>query len=284
MEFLRFASRPFSTVALFALVIGSQSVSAKSTIEVGPGSTYVVTKINQKILVDEWIMNDNSTVLIEKEVTNWIIHATRASFGKNTQIIGRGRRGSDGLSSRQHGSDGGECKDGSHGQAGASGSPGGDGVDISITIGLVNVDELLIDVRGGDGGNGGNGANGGKGGRASCGRVCSGQEGGNGGRGGDGGKGGAGGAVKVNYWVAGQSPITFNRLGSGLRVDTSGGSPGKGGNGGNGGERGDGRRCPPFKSIKRSPGAPGKHGQDGKAGMPGLEGAAEFRVVPNPSK
>ena len=286
MSYLRFHIKPFVVVAVvvIASVLGSQGVFGQSTFKVARGDTHKVTTTDQKMLVDEWIMEDNSTVIIAQGVTNWTIHAVKASFGNNTKIIGRGRNGSRGESSQQHGRNGGECKDGGDGQNGAHGTPGGNGVNVSITMGLVKVDGLLIDVRGGDGGNGGNGSNGGKGGRASCGRVCSGQEGGTGGKGGDAGHGGSGGKVKIDYWIAGRTPITFsNSSDRGLRADTAGGKPGQPGKRGNGGQGGDGRRCPPFNSIRRGSGSPGHNGSQGTVGQPGKPGTVTFSVLPSPS-
>ena len=271
-------------VAVSTSVLGSQGVFGQSTFIVPSGETREITEEDRQMLVNKWIMEDSSTVIIRQGITKWTINALEASFGKNTRIIGTGTLGIDGTTSQQHGGNGGECKDGGAGGNGDPGTHGGQGVDISITMGLVEIDELFIDVRGGGGGNGGHGANGGKGGRASCGRICSGQEGGRGGRGGDAGNGGNGGKVEVQYWVAGTTPISFsnNRSVRGLRIDATGGEPGQPGIGGRGGDGGDGKRCPPFNSIRRGSGHGGENGVDGNVGQPGQQGSVTLSAIPNP--
>lgn len=268
------------TIAIVGLLFwGNIDVLAKSSLRVSEGQTFIVTE--KEMLVDEWIMEDNSTVEIGQNITTWTIHAVKAYFGNNVKIMGVGSHGKDGASSTSPGGDVGECKNGIEGGKGSPGSDGGDGVNVKITMGLISVNSLMIDVHGGNGGNGGDGADGGRGGRASCGRMCSGQEGGNGGRGGNAGHSGSGGNVTIDYWVAGKNPISLNSSGNkGLRVNADGGHPGKVGQGGREGGGGAGKRCVPF--IKRGSGSPGRRGANGDAGQEGKQGEITFTVLPSP--
>lgn len=236
------------------------------------------------VLVDEWVMEDGSTLVISPDISTWTIRAQRAVFGRNTRIIAIGVDGPHGQDSNAHGGDGAECQDGGHGGLGSPGRNGGNAPSLDITIGLVDGNDLVIETRGGAGGNGGRGANGGRGGRASCGQICSGQEGGNGGRGGDAGSGGAAGDVTINYWyvdvdAGADAPSPIGELGSGIRVESSGGPPGVPGVGGRAGTGGDGRRCPPFNSIRRGSGAGGSDGANGSPAAPGADGRVVYNEV-----
>lgn len=266
------------TVAI-GIVAGSTNVYGQSALRVQEGQTLTLTE--ERMFVDEWVMEDNSTLLIDPAIRTWAINASRARFGDNTTIAALGLAGTNGRSSQAHGGNGGECTDGGHGGDGLPGTSGGAGVNIDITMGLLSVTNLIIHVAGGDGSDGGDGANGGQGGRASCGRVCSGQEGGNGGQGGNAGHGGQGGNVKISYWLAGREPLSVGgRGGAGLRVNAAGGDPGRPGQGGRGARGGAGRSCPFF--VKRGAGPWGSNGGEGDMGRPGMEGSVEYLVMPSP--
>lgn len=266
-------------ISIFVLLLIPNFFFGQSLLRVKTGQTIKITPKYKKILVDKWIMEDNSTIIIGEGVDSWEINASQASFGKNCRIIGRGTNGNNGNHSRKHGGNGSECVDGGHGGTGGNGQNGRVGKSIKITMGLVFVTDLIIDTSGGNGGRGGNGGNGGIGGRASCGRVCSGQEGGNGGFGGNGGNGGSSGKVIVNYWIAGSTSIPMGEN-SGLRVISRAGQGGIGGNGGVGGRGGSGKSCPPF--IKRGGGPNGKNGSNGKRGANARDRKPTFNVLPKP--
>ncbi len=240
----------------------------------------MVDMVESGVLVDKWVMEDDSTLVISPGISTWTIRAQRAIFGRNTRIIAIGVDGPHGQDSNAHGGAGAECQDGGHGGSGGPGRNGGNAPSLDITIGLVDANGLVIETRGGAGGNGGRGANGGRGGRASCGRICSGQEGGNGGRGGDAGSGGAAGNVTINYWYAGaDAPSAIGELGLGIRVQSSGGPPGVPGVGGRAGAGGDGRTCPPFGSIRRGSGDGGSNGASGSPAAPGGDGRVVYNEV-----
>ena len=265
-------------VAMGTIVLGSANAYGQSIVQVPEGETFTVTE--ERMFVDEWVMEDNSRVLFDPSIKTWTINARRARFGDNTTIIGVGSDGSNGQSSHAHGSDAGRCDDGGRGGEGYPGNNGTAGVTIHITMGLVSVTNLVIDVHGGSGGDGGDGANGGRGGRASCTNICAGQEGGNGGNGGRAGHGGNAGNVKISYWLAGQEPLSFGSS-NGLRVYAAGGDPGRPGRGGLGGIGGPGKSC--LGGVyKRGEGRSGSNGQAGKVGQPGQEGTVDYVVLPSP--
>lgn len=274
-------SQLFAILVVAALsIFEGTNVVAQSILKVSEGEAYTVTE--DQMLVDTWVMEDNSRIVFEEGITSWNIHAKVARFGKNVRIIGVGSDGNNGNAGAR-GRNAGECKDGGHATNGDRGEDGETGINVTLTVGLVSVDDLVIDVRGGNGGDGGKGGKGGKGGRASCGRICSGQEGGNGGNGGGAGLGGDGGHVTVHYWVAGQNAISVglqsDASGAGLRVNNEGGQAGRPGGAGGGGRGGDSRDC---TLHKRGGGPWGKNGRDGDAGRPGKRGEITFQVLPSP--
>jgi hypothetical protein len=268
-------------ILIFAIfTIGSSFflTMAQSELKVESGRTYTVTQKDKKMLVNKWVMEDNSTIIISDDVSVWEIHAIEASFGKNCKIVGNrvGKQSRNGANSTKHGSKGGSCTPGGKGGQGDEGAPGPEGSSVKITMGLIYVNDLLIDVRGGVGGNGGKGANGGKGGDASC-SSCSGQDGGQGGKGGLSGRGGHGGNVYVGYWIAGTSNIAS--INNGLRALTTRGRSGTGGTPGNPGPGGDATECGLFK---RSGGNPGPKGVKGGYGKYAKDGEVIFEVIPSP--
>lgn len=272
--------RVLLVVATGIVLAGSKDARGQSVFHVPSGQTFSVAE--ERIFVDEWVMEDNSSIVLDSKIRDWTIHAGQARFGNNTRILGAGSDGLDGSTSTDEGGPGGECRDGRAGGNGAHGHNGRNGANIKITIGLISVTDLVVDVRGGRGGNGGNGAKGGKGGRASCGRICSGQEGGNGGTGGNAGNGGRGGDIEISYWLAGNKPVSVGGSGTGLRVLASGGQAGRKGYGGQGGPGGDGRCCPPLDLYCRGGGATGHRGADGNDASKGQDGNVNYVLLPTP--
>ncbi len=250
----------YTVVAMTASV----SARAQSEFRVKAGETFIVTKKDQNMVVDKWIMEDNSTIILSEEVSKWKIKAGEASFDKNCRILGVGRNGRSGANSTAIGQNGVDCKDGQDGGAGEDGMNGSKGKSVKIKMRLLYVDGLMIDVRGGDGGDGGNGADGDDGGKAACETGCNGGKGGNGGVGGKGGQGGKGGKVEIDYRML--KNIKWPGNNKGIVSITSGGQAGLGGSGGKGGKGGDGVKCNGYDSKNGSPGKNGGNGRDGKKG------------------
>lgn len=147
-----------SIFCVASILFFSSTVLCQSIFKILEGETFVVEKKNAKMLVDKWIMEDNSQILISDDLDGWEINANEASFGNNCRIVGIGKNGTNGKSSSVHGTASGECKDGGWGGNGNNGAKGSSGKMIKIVMGLLNVNDLYIDVSGGDGGIGGNGA------------------------------------------------------------------------------------------------------------------------------
>lgn len=282
--------RPSTKVALAVMIgilIGDSPAAGQPKLQVGSGNQRIVTA--SSLHVEEWEMEDNSTLIIDTGIETWSIFARRATFGSGVRILGVGADGTAGSGSSQNGKNGSECEDGDPGAPGDEGTPGKPGVQIHIKAGLVKVGSVLIDTSGGRGGDGERGGNGGRGGRASCGEICSGQEGGNGGRGGEAGDGGSSGSVRVEYWIADKQPIVVGYtprsdddptdLERGLRVRAEPGAPGTPGQGGLGGPGGSGRRCL-FNTVRRGAGSNGARGPTGNSGLAGHAGDVQFIVIP----
>ncbi len=274
------------TMVIGILIGCSPPEDQKKVLRVGAGNQHIVKE--QTTVVDEWVMENNSTLKFAQGIEEWTIHATSATFGSGVRILGVGTNGTAGSGASRNGRNGSKCEDGGNGTDGAAGTPGKPGVDIKIISGLVEVGSVLIDTSGGQGGNGERGGKGGRGGRASCGEVCSGQEGGNGGSGGAAGSGGSGGSVEINYWIAGKQRIVVGYaprsddgqagIEPGLRVRAEPGAPGNPGQGGSGGSGGASRRCA-FNTVRRGAGPNGASGPMGRSGQAGDAGDVQFSVV-----
>ncbi|MCO6460884.1 MAG: hypothetical protein J5I59_05735 [Saprospiraceae bacterium] len=251
---------------IFILIALTTALSARTQSEfrVKAGETFIVTKKDRKMVVDKWIMEDSSTIILSDEVSKWKIKAAEASFDKNCRIIGAGSNGRRGANATAIGKNGTACNDGQDGGTGEDGMNGSEGKSVKIKMRLAYVDGLVIDVRGGDGGDGGNGANGGDGGKADCNTRCNGGKGGNGGGGGKGGKGGNGGKVEIDYRILKNTKWPDNN--TGIVTITTGGQAGLGGDGGKGGKGGDGVKCNNYDHKNGSPGKDGGNGSDGKKG------------------
>ena len=266
------------TLILTVLAVTTFSY-AQSVFKIETGETITLTSDMSKMLVDEWIMEDKSTIIVPPSIPVWEINANKARFGKGCKIIAHGKNGTVGRNSTAHGGHNGDCNDGGQGGNGSGGTAGTNGSSIKITIGLVSVDDLVIYAYGGNGGNGGKGANGGRGGNADCSSMCGGQEGGNGGMGGSGGRAGNGGDVYVHYWIASQQPMQIGGNNKGLRAVTKGGQGGRAGAGGTGGVGGVGKKC---IWHKHGGGPKGNNGKSGIAGGSGKDGLQEFMILPSP--
>ena len=233
---------------LLATVLSAeaQTVPLLPELRVRSGETLTIAPNRLSLRVEDWVMEDNSTIEIPsgvcgQEHCTWRIEARTATIGSGVRILGNGDHGSNGESSgRSGGSAGGRCRNGGHGGRGSHGAQGGRGVDVNISMGLLSFGDLLIDVRGGRGGNGARGGDGGNGSRGSCSDNCRGGRGGNGGQGGNAGAGGDGGNIDISYWIVSVGSAIEPDAGQNLGIRTMGGSPGSPGDGGTEGAGGGG--------------------------------------------
>ena len=241
---------------------GNEATSARLHVE--ENHTVTLGAEHQNMEVDEWVMEDNSTIVVTRDVCGselkawerctWRIYARRARFGKGTRIVGNGSDGE------------------LEGEAGES------GIGVDVRMGLVRIGDVNIELRGGDGVDGVRGRHGKSGPRARCWNQGN-SPAGRGGAGTDGrrgGDGGGGGSVRVEYWFGGEG---VDLEGEGFVVDAAGGNGGAGGGGGLGGAGGRGMWCG-FFSYGRGP--RGANGRNGDGGRTGAGGAVEITVLAVP--
>ena len=227
------------------------------------GQTFVLGAEHGSMVVSEWIMEDDTTVVLTPAICEgghldggctWRISADSARFGAGTRIVGVGT------------------------EATEPGGGGGDGVSVEIRMGLVSLGDLLIDVRGGRGAKGVAGDRGAPGRRASCGsapfQVRPARGGRRGMRGGTGGDGGKGGSVTIEYWFAGGRIVSDGEF----AIENEGGTPGAGGDGGPGGAGGRGTYCVGYLRRLGSAGG-GPQGPQGPEGRVGETGALDVKLL-----
>lgn len=219
------------------------------------------------ILVDELIMEDSSTLILNSSRPENYLHFRSVTFNKACKIDGRGVTGLKGRKGRDGASPLNPCTDGGAGMPGTDGTYGGKGTNVFIYLSDIKMKgSLNIDVSGGDGGDGGIGGNGGGGGPGT--RIC---KGGDGGISGDGSAGGNGGNSGTVSFIAPAIPELRNMVGDKISVNTYGG------NGGIGGEPGA-RGMPGLSPVGNSKfdGRAGKKGVRGKDGAKGNPAAILF--------
>ena len=248
--------------------------------------TRIIT--DKDMIVDNWIMEDNSIIIFGENVTSWTIVANRASFGDNVIIDGRGAHGNSNALHLHgaHGADGGhDCDHGAGGTNGGAGTDGKNGIDITMTISIASVGNVIIDARGGNGGPGGNGGNGGKGTKGDCSDRCNGGRGGDGGYGGAGGNPGNGGDIVINYEFINNKGITEEEaktmISNGIRPVSPSGAVGSGGYGGTGGAGGIRQPCNPFPSRKAGPPGTDRSKIQAAFGKAGVPGTITLKRIPN---
>ena len=275
-----FAIRMIGSEATAFVILEELRVQAGDTLTIGPDSL--------NLRVNEWVMEDRSTISIPSDVCGeddctWVVEATMATFGSDVRIVGVGVDGMDGGRPGDAGADaGGRGNRGGNGREGNAGLPGGNGVNVDITMGLVSIGNLLIDVSGGEGGQGANGGSGGAGSRGGCSCICDGGRGGNGGRGGAAGSGGDAGNIRVSYWIAASEPIVTGPS-QGFQTNVHGGRPGTPGNGGRRGSGGGGSgECGPWPHWRHGGGSRGNKGSFGAKSSSGEDGTAMIVVEPRP--
>jgi hypothetical protein len=246
---------------LFAGVSYAQVRVSKLVIE----SHQIFELKNSDILVaDTLIMQDSSTIVLNKLKRENYIRAQVAIIGNNCTIDGRGISGQQGRDGAPGSTPFGPCTDGSPGRNGGKGLDGTPGVNLFLYLEDVALDgKLIIDLAGGDGGKGGNGGSGGGG---SPGTVhCNGGNGGNGGNAGPGGNGADGGTLTLS---SKSNPFISNYVGSKINVYTHGGLPGDQGN--------VGSRGPAGLGPSRKNGKNGEPGLEAPNGLAGINGKVNF--------
>jgi len=247
------------------LLLTSSCLFSQSNLTIGPGETRIITKSEMNLIVKEFRMGDNSTIVFEDGVKSWQLQAEKAFFGANTKINAKGMFGKDGVKGVDNDKDtNGECHEGIVGGNASQPDNGNNGVNLNLSFTIYQLGSCIIDASGGNGGNAKIGGKGGKGGRASCGQGCKGGSGGVGGIGGNGGNGGNAGLIKIKYSFA--NTMDSTNL-DGLKLISLGGKLGNNGDGGPGGPGGDGKSCGAYKRGGGRAGYKGAFGIDGKPGL-----------------
>lgn len=164
--------------------------------------------------------------------------------------------------------------------SGRGASPGDDGVDMKIYLGLAKIDRLTISTAGARGAAGGKGTPGANGHKGECITFTKPTKGRPGGKGKTGGRGGHGGNVVVAVKRGSPTPKR-------LEIDTQGGPGGPGGPGGTGGKGGGGSDCGFWgygRAASGPPGPggdPGPEGDDGDARFVEVESFTRFEDLPH---
>ena len=263
------------TIIVVALFLNTSNENHLNTLHLTDGEElYINDKYYYKIY-DRIILEDNSSIILGKNVVTFDLTANRAKVGEDVEISieyddYNGRDGKYGSSSIRR-DRAGDCANGYSGTSGQSGGHGVDGPNINLSLTFTSLGFLEIDASGGDGGDGGDGGHGMSGTKGDCSSMCSGGNGGSGGHGGHGGNGGDGGDIVIKYRF-----LNGGSLGS-VDVYTDGGHGGKGGNGGKGAVGGAGKNCTWKRYSKGQPGRNGRHGNNGDSGTNGSYRAIKLR-------
>jgi len=266
-------------------VMFTRPMFAQPPIFVKSGETYIISKSESKMIIEKLTMEDNSTIVLSDDVMLWDITAFDAQFGENCKIQGVGKDGLNGDVGKHSGNQGVDCKEGLNGENGEDATPGTEGKDIKMTLGIRKIGSVVVDVQGGIGTRGGKGGNGGKGGRADCSNNCNGGIGGNGGDGGKNSDGQPGGNIEIVFWVVQNneqpSPTPQEVKGKGFIFINNGGKGATGGKRGERGKGGEGKDCRrPIKN--RSPGGPGRNGKIQPTSKSGASGTYKITPAANP--
>lgn len=242
------------------------------------------------LFVEEFIMEDNSTLLIPDNIDLWNCTALKFKIGSRCKIIAKGENGVHGTNGISAGpTGGGDCSNGGSGENGTDGKNGTNGCNINFKIGIQALGSLEIITQGGRGGDGGSGGNGGHGTQGDCSRTCNGGSGGSAGSGGNNGQGGKAGNVKIEFWIVSDKNIQtpefalFGADNNGIVVKQSGGNGGTGGKSGTPGRGGPGKDCQ-WPVDDRSHGPHGAEKGDKPKGMDGSAGSYVVLAIPNPGK
>ncbi len=241
----------FSTCALGQIRLTKLVLKPKQVYEI---------KESDILVVDSLIMQDSSTIILNKLKHDNFIHAKVAVFYRGAVVDGHGATGIPGRKGRPGNSPMSPCTSGTAGTMGSEGTNGGNGVNVSFYFSEILIrGNVTIDVSGGAAGDGGDGGVGGGGGPGT--RLCKGGSGGQGGAGANGGNGGNAGSVS---FICPKIPELRLMLGEKIIVRNYGGDRGIGGTGGAGGYSG-------LSALQDSK-MDGKHGRKGVKGADGFAG------------
>ena len=116
-------------VALLFVSIAAFGQIRMSKLEILPGETFTITGTDI-IVVDTLIMNDSSSIQLNRDRNVNYIHAKELRAGAGTKIIGAGHRGFYGKDGAKGVTLDGPCLDGTVGRNGTNGSNGQDGMDL----------------------------------------------------------------------------------------------------------------------------------------------------------
>ena len=236
-----------------------------SEFRIKTGETRTITKENQQMLVERFIMEDRSKIDFAPDVSSWELNATVAEFhGVSTIDAGRG------------------------GEKATISEDGADGVDLKLRLGIARLDTVVVDRSGGDGGDGRDGEQGSTGREASCSGAGAG-DGGPGSPGTRAGNGGDQGEVLIEFWTVENDVFVSTSFGvaeefvPGFNFIGEQGNPGLSGIGGPGGPGGRGKdNCGPWPYWRRGTGNAGQKGADGARGAIGSRSRAVIVPIPTP--
>lgn len=252
-------TRPFLLLVFMFLSCVATAQVRVGKLVIPKNKTYELQ--NSDILVaDTLVMEDSSTLVLNKLKKENYIRAQVVIIGNNCLIDGRGLNGVAGRDGLPGNTPFGPCRDGTPGKNGGRGLDGTSGVNLFLYIEEVKlIGKLGIDLSGGNGGRGGDG---GMGGGGSPGTVhCHGGNGGNGGNAGQGGNGADGGSLTLS---SKKNPFIKNYIGTEINIYTHGGLPGEQGNVGN--------RGPAGLGPSRKNGKNGELGLEAPNGLAGING------------
>jgi hypothetical protein len=247
---------------LFVSVSWSQIRLNKLVLE--PNEKYQIS-VGDILVVDTLIMQDSSSIILNREKSDNFIHTKIASIGQGCAISGHGVNGNAGKPGDNGVTQSSPCRNGYPGKDASAGERGKDAINLSLYFTTLKITgSLLVDLNGGEGGRGGKGGRGGDGGSGT--RVCPAGDGGDGGNGAAGGDGGNGGAFSISCK---QCPDLHLLLGEKLIIRNFGGFSGIGGDGGMGGQAGLG---PVRDGRNGQRGMEGTHAAQGKKGLITING------------
>jgi hypothetical protein len=250
-----------STILLMPALVAAQIRVSKLVIKTGESFSLGQSDI---LVADTLIMQDSSTLVLNKLKKENFIRAQVVIFGNHCVIDGKGINGKTGRDGAPGSTPIGPCQNGTPGKNAAKGLDGASGVNLFLYLEYVTIKgKLIINLSGGNGGRGGNG---GAGGSGSPGTVhCKGGDGANGGNAGQGGNGANGGTLTLS---SKKHPNIQEWIGSKIFVKNGGGVAGNSGRAGYHGSAGLG--------PSRKNGKDGQPGFDSVSGLAGIKGTINF--------
>lgn len=201
------------------------------------GSTLLVPKHVTALHLQQLTMEAGSRLTIAPRPEAFELVIEQARFADGSIISGRGAKG-------------------------RVGSDGGRGLDLQLTINALDIENLVIDISGGQGGSGWNGVPGEDGNQAGCFGWRSSGEGTSGGAGHQGARGGDGGNLTLR--------LGNSRALEVIDVIQSGGAGGDGGQGGLAGKGGVEKSCWLYSRDGATSGQSGLQGTAGQSGQQGV--------------